>query len=179
MEYPRDMATIAQRKFGATHSGIDAGPWSNWQDFPDVAAAKAFKQWADDSGFDAVWSPSHADSFRVKTRAPVPRSIDNPTPHVSGRYGAPMGRANRDSYTTKSGEVLQLTVTEDAAPFHLRRVRLDSGGYDPGGAYWGSGEPLYYFQGPLTDIDGFVRGWTREAAKAAVRNIHPHARFYK
>lgn len=48
---------------------------------------------------------------------------------VSCRYGAPMGRCS-----------------ESLSPTHriyLRRVRLDSGGYDRGGAYWGAGLPLY------------------------------------
>lgn len=93
----------------------------------------------------------------------------NPIPDVSCRYGAPMGRPSHNEFT----------VTESAAPFYLVRVRLDSGGYDSGGAYWGIGAPLYYYEGPLTDISGYVRGRTREAAKAAVREIHPLARFFR
>lgn len=89
---------------------------------------------------------------------------------AGGRYGAPMGRP----VTGRQFEVLP-----DAPPFHLVRVRLDSGGYDRGGAYWGHGEPLYEFTGPVTDISGFVRGSTRELAKAAVRRIHPAARFFR
>ena len=99
--------------------------------------------------------------------------------HVSSRFGAQMGRESRDSYTTKSGEVIHMTVTKDAAPMRLARVRLDRGGYDQGGAYWGVGEPLYEYEAHLTDINGFVRGWTREKAKQAVRDIHPNARFYR
>lgn len=103
----------------------------------------------------------------------------NPTPPVSGRYGAPMGRPNRDSYTDKQGNTHRLTVTANARPFHLVRVRLDAGGYDSGGAYWGHGAPLYYFEGPLSDVRGYVRGITRDAAKRNVRELHPHARFYR
>lgn len=49
---------------------------------------------------------------------------------VSSTYGAPMGRK-----TSPLGE----------APRTVRvyRVKLDSGGYDDGGAYWGIGAPLY------------------------------------
>jgi hypothetical protein len=50
----------------------------------------------------------------------------------------------------------------------LQRVRLNSGGYDSGGAYWGIGEPLYV----ATDHENttvFVRAMTRNGAKHAVR----------
>jgi hypothetical protein len=60
---------------------------------------------------------------------PTLPTIDNPTPDVSSRYGAPMGR----SVATPSGDCLT-----------VRPVALDSGGYDAGGAYWGIGKPLYY-----------------------------------
>lgn len=93
----------------------------------------------------------------------------NPTPDVNCKYGAPMGRRSHNDYT----------VTEDAAPFRLVRCPLDSGGYDRGGAYWGTPSNLYYYEGPLTDISGYVRGNTREHAKIEVRKIHPHARFYR
>jgi hypothetical protein len=98
---------------------------------------------------------------------------------IDGRYGAPMGRPSRSSFIDRKGRLNHLTVNEHASPFHLVRVRLDSGGYDQGGAYWGLGEPLYEYTGPVTDISGFVRGATRELAKAAVRRIHPHARFFR
>ncbi|MDP2374394.1 hypothetical protein [Reyranella sp.] len=71
------------------------------------------------------------------------------------------------------------TVNEDAPPFRLARVRMvDGGAYDAGGAYWGLGDPLYYYEGPIADINGYVRGATRDAAKAAVRQFHPAARFF-
>ena len=53
-------------------------------------------------------------------------------PNVNCRYGAPMGRGQwHDELPT--------------APlkFRLSRVRINSGGYDRGGAYWGLGAPLY------------------------------------
>lgn len=43
--------------------------------------------------------------------------------------GAPMGRTS------------VYPVTSAALRFRLVRVRLDSGGYDNGGAYWGYGRP--------------------------------------
>lgn len=73
--------------------------------------------------------------------------------------------------------------TIDPEPrFHLRRVRLDSGGYDSGGAYWGHGGQL--FEAFTDDGAEFltVRAWERdgrEAAKAEVRETYPRARFYR
>lgn len=103
----------------------------------------------------------------------------NPTPPVSGKYGAPMGRPDNNTYTDKQGRIFKLDVNDDARPFRLVRVPLNNGGYDRGGAYWGLGAPLYYYEGPLCDISGYVRGRTREIAKAAVREKYKHAKFYK
>ncbi len=68
---------------------------------------------------------------------------------VTSMYGAPMGRAEYGRFPL--GKV------------RLFRVRINSGGYDDGGAYWGVGQPLYC----ATD-DGnyreFTRAWTREEA---------------
>lgn len=86
--------------------------------------------------------------------------------------GAPLGRPTLDG---------GFTVIDNAPPFILRKVRLN-GDYDQGGAYWGSnsrGSILYYFEGPVSDISGYVREANREAAKAAVRELHPKARFYR
>lgn len=77
--------------------------------------------------------------------------------NVSSKYGAPMGRRSFAAHDGTSVPKLS-----------LQRVRIDAGGYDSGGAYWGLGAPLYV----ATDGDGievYVRGKTREDAKAAVR----------
>jgi hypothetical protein len=51
-------------------------------------------------------------------------------PNVSSKYGAPMGRDQGDSQVP--GRWVRLF-----------RVRINKGGYDDGGAYWGIGQPLY------------------------------------
>lgn len=74
---------------------------------------------------------------------------------VSSKYGAPMGRSECG------------TAPDAARTVRLFRVRLDSGGYDDGGAYWGSGEPLFC----ATDGGGFrrfVRAASRFAAMHAL-----------
>ena len=39
----------------------------------------------------------------------------------------------------------------------LRRVYLDSGGYDTNGTYFGHGQPLYWYACEDGDIDGMLR----------------------
>lgn len=63
----------------------------------------------------------------------------NPTPRVNARYGAPMGRP-----TFGHG-------ANPTTPFELRRIRINQGGYDDGGAYWGTGQPLYWYCAYETD----------------------------
>ena len=92
----------------------------------------------------------------------------NPTPPVATRYGAPMGRHTGPDYLEIS-----------AGPIYLRRVPLNGGGYDTGGAYWGIGAPLFYAE----DQDGnsrFFRARNRDAAKAEIRRLFGDAaRFYR
>ena len=93
--------------------------------------------------------------------------ISNPTPDVSSRYGAPMGRHTGPDY-----------LATEAGPLYLRRIHLNSGGYDTGGAYWGHGAPLFYVE----DQDGnsqFMRASSRDAAKAKIAADWPGTRFYR
>jgi hypothetical protein len=93
----------------------------------------------------------------------------NPTPAVNSRYGAPMGRPSR----------LQGDVLPTDPPMTLQRIRINSGGYDSGGAYWGLGAPLYWFSNSEGDVTGFLRATSREAAKAKICEDYPQARFYR
>ena len=90
-----------------------------------------------------------------------------------------MGRAAKSGFYNKAGDWIELTVTPDAKPMSLRKVRLDSGGYDSGGAYWGHGSTLWYYCDHSGSIDGYVRGRTRDDAKASVREAHANARFHR
>lgn len=69
--------------------------------------------------------------------------------------------------------------TEEGVKLTLRRVRLDSGGYDSNGTYFGSGTPLYWYADEAGTVDAMVRGSTREAAKKEIRQTYPNARFYR
>lgn len=90
-------------------------------------------------------------------------------PKVDCRYGAPMGR--RASYARPP--------SDEPLKFHLQRVPLDSGGYDSGGAYWGHGEPLWWYMSVDGEVDAFLRAGSRMAAKAAIRASYPNARFFR
>lgn len=57
--------------------------------------------------------------------------------------------------------------------FALQRVRLNQGGYDSTGTYWGIGMPLYCWQyyGDDEELDGigdYIRAHDREDAKIRV-----------
>lgn len=91
-------------------------------------------------------------------------------PAVNCQYGAPMGRRD-DGHTDPDAPI----------KFRLRRVHLDAGGYDNGGAYWGTGRPLYMAEGETADdvITRFFRADDREDAKASLRVVWPLATFYR
>lgn len=97
----------------------------------------------------------------------------NPPPKLNTRYGAPMGRPSADP---RKWNILPDTHFR----MYLQRVPLDSGGYDRGGAYWGLGAPLYYFEYEgLSDISGYIRAGSRESAKKIIREEYPHAKFFR
>jgi len=89
-------------------------------------------------------------------------------PNVSSQYGAPMGRRNSHPGLQPSGMC------------RLRKVAIDSGGYDNGGAYWGVGAPLYLAEANDDDecAHMFFRALNREIAKGIVRDQWPDVSFY-
>lgn len=94
----------------------------------------------------------------------------NPTPDVNCKYGAPMGRMSK---CHPGHEAV------DLGRVYLRRIPLDAGGYDRGGAYWGSGLPIYWAGNDAGDLDYFFRAASREAARAHMREIYPDLKFYR
>jgi len=89
------------------------------------------------------------------------------------RRGAALGRSSirANEPSTFSGKVT------------LRRVYIDSGGYDPNGTYFGFGAPLYWYAAEDEDgtiiVDDMLRAHSREDAKEQVRAKYPNARFYR
>lgn len=75
-------------------------------------------------------------------------------PAVSCTYGAPMGRREYGDPSHAEGFI------------RVFRVRLDSGGYDEGGAYWGTGTPLWCAEEPRGEYRAFIRAASRLQAVA-------------
>lgn len=82
------------------------------------------------------------------------------------KRGASMGRLNKGAGT-------------GSIKFTLQRVRLNQGGYDQGGAYWGHGWPLYWAWSVDGTIERFFRAANRDKAKEVLRVEFPAARLYK
>jgi hypothetical protein len=81
------------------------------------------------------------------------------------QFGAQLGRHTGPEPST------------EGAKWTLQRVRIDRGGYDSGGAYWGIGQPLFWANDGESDV--YFRARNRAAAKAHVRATwDPQARFY-
>lgn len=77
----------------------------------------------------------------------------SPLPQAAAAHGAPMGRV--------SGAL------EDGEPVSARRVSLDPGGYDSGGAYWGireTGRSLWRVTGSRSGESVFIDARTRAEA---------------
>ena len=86
------------------------------------------------------------------------------------KRGAPLGRPS----ILPAGNVVATSPKVT-----LQRVRLDSGGYDSCGAYWGIGQPLYWAATDDSALDITFRADNRAAAKEHVRGIISAARFYR
>lgn len=87
-------------------------------------------------------------------------------------YGASRGRADERPPREEREKII--------GPMHLTRVKLDSQGYDKGGAYWGIGTPLYLAECLEWQqyAREFIRAKDRDEAKAKIRELYPNARFY-
>jgi hypothetical protein len=84
-------------------------------------------------------------------------------------YGAQMGRMGA------KGD------PDEALKFRVYQVHLDSGGYDNGGAYWGSGTPLFraLAEGVDQQVELYLRAEHRLAALQLVLDEYPKARFFR
>ena len=85
-------------------------------------------------------------------------------PDVSSRYGAPMGRDTN----------MTLPITEKVTIF---KVVLDSGGYDSGGAYWGTPNNVYCIV--AGHFRTYHRAKTRQEVEQYVLKVQPGVMFTK
>lgn len=99
-----------------------------------------------------------------------------PLPRTPGTWRTSQGR---EGCSHRQGKSHRPPVIRLA----LGRVRLDRGGYDPAGQYWGVGTPLYRFASvgddPAEERYGYLRAWSRTAAKEALRAAMPDPKFYR
>jgi len=64
--------------------------------------------------------------------------------------------------------------------FGLQRVRLNQGGYDDTGYYWGVDMPLYYYaEWETGEPCGHIRAYDRADAKTQIRAKYPGAQFWR
>lgn len=79
--------------------------------------------------------------------------------------GAALGRATiQDEDENYAGKIF------------LMRVRLNQGGYDRNGTYFGTGAPLYWCANEEYTIDFILRANSRESARELVLKKYPHAK---
>lgn len=57
---------------------------------------------------------------------------------------------------------------------YLKQVRLNQGGYDSQGRYFGNGKPLYHYHSEDYTISEHVRANNREEAKEIARKQEKH-----
>jgi len=64
---------------------------------------------------------------------------------------------------------------------HLIRVRLNQGGYDSSGRYWGIDRPLfnYWFDDEDVSREDYIRANNREHAITLITKIYPNLKFYR
>lgn len=63
----------------------------------------------------------------------------------------------------------------------MRKLRFVDGDYDEMGAYWGSGNPIWFAGGEdaKEQVQIFVRAETRSIAKDKIRTLLPKATFHR
>ena len=123
----------------------------------------------------------------------------NLTPYIPSPYGAQFGRpsytvkdiaTDHAIYLDKDGRVMRLSGEEHADDaevyetirqmphrFYLQHARLDNGGYDRGGAYWGHGDPVYIAQNYEDTVQRSYRAKSRAQAAEELLEEFPNARI--
>ena len=58
----------------------------------------------------------------------------------------------------------------------IKRTKIDSGGYDKNGTYFGIGNPLFWVSDDDGDVDYMIRAYDREEARNKVLGKYPKAK---
>jgi hypothetical protein len=126
-----------------------------------------------------VWEVDGAIFAQTAVMAPAPKG-----------GGASASAAAREQYARSSprgwggdpsrGAALGRATEAGSADFDgklvLIRVKLNRGGYDAQGTYFGVGEPLFNLSDEDGSIDRTFRARDRKAALATARGMYPHAK---
>ena len=68
---------------------------------------------------------------------------------------------------------------KDCVKLYLNKIRIDSGGYDSNGTYFGFGKPLYWYADANGNIDCMLRASNRLEAKQLILKEFPNAKFFR
>lgn len=82
--------------------------------------------------------------------------------------GAALGRVTRHD-----------APTDRPIKLYLQHIRLDDGGYDSNGTYFGTGDSLYWYADADGEVDAVLRANGVAGAQAKVREFYPLAQFEK
>lgn len=115
-----------------------------------------------------AWEKAHDAKVRAGRASGISYQMNDPRGWGGDpKRGAALGRPSIRGEATFAGRLT------------LRRVRLDQGGYDSNGTYFGLGAPLYWYASDDGSIDDMLRAGTRESAKKQILDRYPNARFYR
>lgn len=151
---PDDLATgLADACQYQNESAIDAAP-APGADLDALAQGDT-----SECVLDSMCAPSPLTEAERAALGAVWGAADVPAlDSVSSRYGAPLGRVG---------------ARLDGLRVAVGPVRLDAGGYDSGGAYWGTGVPLWRAFALDAGKDAFARAPSYAEACAVFRSEHP------
>lgn len=99
---------------------------------------------------------------------------DNDTPDFERPSGW-CGDSSRGAGMGRSSDLPHDT----ASKCHLQRVRLDEGGYDKGGAYWGAPSNLWLVRSVETETDAEKLAYVRAPNRDAAKSKFPNARWFR
>ncbi len=114
-------------------------------------------------------------------------NLEQHAPDCGDARGAPMGRRLRPHSVARGRDAWEEDLNPGRAAsqaarelaftgeISLRRLYLDAGGYDVGGAYWGIGEPIFSALSECGTIDRTLRATSQSAAISAILKDAPRA----
>ena len=85
----------------------------------------------------------------------------------------------RAEITALQRQITRIEAGEDSNKFYVERIRLDSGGYDSGGAYWGTPNDVFRYESEDGATYGTLRADSLRDARSQVSELFPGAEFIR